>query len=61
MRLVLQRLQSVGLRIKREKCKIGVEKLEVLRFVISGNGVRPSIKKTEAIKNTPEPKCKTVL
>ena len=46
---VLQRLQSAGLRLKREKCSFCLPEVDYLGHTISAEGLRPSPSKVRAI------------
>ena len=52
---VLQRLQSSGLTLKKDKCKFMVTAVEYLGHIIDANGLHPSEKKVKAIKEAPTP------
>ena len=52
---VLDRLQSAGLTLKREKCAFALESVEYLGHIIDRNGLRPSPNKLKAINEVPEP------
>ena len=52
---VLERLQTNGLRVKREKCEFLKESIEYLGHVVDKQGVHTSPKKLEAIKKMPAP------
>ena len=56
LRILFQRLQEYGLRVKASKCLFGVPKLEFLSYEISQEGIRPSSKKVLAINDFPAPK-----
>ena len=53
---VLNCLQSAGLRLKWDKCQIGLKEVQYLGFRIDGEGIHPSESKVEAIVKAPEPK-----
>ena len=46
---VLSRLQQVGAKLKKEKCKFMMSSVEYLGFHISGEGIRPTQEKRQAI------------
>ena len=56
LRRVLGRLQDSGLRLRWEKCQIGLKKVEYLGYCIDRDGIHPSQAKVEAIMKAPEPK-----
>ena len=57
LREVLKILQDHNVQINKKKSAIKVKSLEYLGYVISGEGVRPSPKKVDAIQNAPAPTC----
>ncbi|XP_060542061.1 uncharacterized protein K02A2.6-like [Pantherophis guttatus] len=61
LRLVLQRFKAKGLRVRRDKCIIGVQEVEFLGFLIDSTGIHPTKSKVEAIHEAPSPKNKTEL
>ena len=61
LRMVLSRFKEAGLHLKREKCELGVSKIDFLGFVISEKGIQPSSTKFTAIQNYPEPRSKKEL
>jgi len=52
---VLMRLASVGLSVKRSKCKFLVPSIEFLGHLIDGMGIHPLPDKTQAIQQAPTP------
>lgn len=58
---VLERLQSCGVHLKREKCKFAVPEIELLGFRVNSKGIQPSPDKVKAIHDAPSPKNKTEL
>ena len=58
---VLQRLEEVGLKLNKGKSEFRQKEIEFLGHHISGEGIRPSDEKVEAIRNMPEPKNITEL
>ena len=52
---VLEILRLNKLFAKRSKCYVGVEQVEYLGHIISGQGVSTDPKKIEPVKNWPEP------
>ncbi|XP_060539009.1 uncharacterized protein K02A2.6-like, partial [Pantherophis guttatus] len=61
LRLVLQRFKAKGLRVRRDKCTIGVQEVEFLGYLIDSTGIHPTKSKVEAIHEAPSPKNKTEL
>lgn len=59
--LVLQRIQSVGLKINAPKSFFGRQELEYLGFWITREGIRPVTKKVEAFKLIQPPKTRKQL
>ena len=55
LRVVLQRFQDDGLRLKKEKCVFRTKSLEFLGFHISPEGIQPTQGKIEAIMKTSAP------
>lgn len=58
---VLTRLAQAGLRLKRCKCRFAVERVEYLGHTIDAAGIHPTDEKLKAIKEMPEPTCRTTL
>ena len=56
LKQVLERLQKVGLRLKREKCSFGRPSCTYLGHRIDGEGIHPTEEKVSAIINAPEPR-----
>ena len=52
---VLSRLQQVGAKLKKEKCRFMMSSVEYLGFHISGEGIRPTHEKRQAILSAPAP------
>ncbi|KAL3179605.1 hypothetical protein MRX96_037985 [Rhipicephalus microplus] len=61
LREVLRRFQDAGLKVKREKCQLGVAQVEFLGFRIDAEGIHPTPEKTQAILGAPRPSNKTEL
>ena len=55
LRLVLTRLEKAGLKLKFEKCTIGVPEVTYLGFRIDAHGLHPTENKLQAIKDAPRP------
>ena len=53
---VLQRLESAGMRLKKEKCKFMLPSVSYLGHVISSEGLRTDEAKVRAIVEAPEPR-----
>ena len=56
MRLVLSKLQEVGLKLSKSKCTWFTEQVEYLGYRIDANGIHPTDDKLKAIKDAPAPK-----
>ncbi|XP_060126555.1 uncharacterized protein K02A2.6-like [Zootoca vivipara] len=61
LREVLRRFQDAGLKVKKEKCQLGVPKVEFLGFLINADGIHPTPAKVKAIHSAPPPRCKQEL
>ena len=61
VREVLQRFMEAGLTLKMSKCKFFASQLEFLGHVVSGEGIRPSPKKVQAIQEVKPPSNITEL
>ena len=61
LRLVLLSLQSAGLKLRLEKCSIGVSSVTYLGYLIDGEGIHPTEEKVKAITEAPEPTNTTQL
>ena len=55
VRLVLDRLSSVGLAVNVEKCKFGASSVNFLGHSVSSEGISPLVKKIGAISEMPQP------
>lgn len=53
---VLQWLENIGLRLKRQKCTLLQDKVNYLGHIIDRNGLRPVTDKVAAVKDVPPPK-----
>ena len=58
---VLHRLESAGLRLKREKCSFYLPEIDYLGHTISAKGLRPSLAKVRAITEVSQPTNVTQL
>ncbi|XP_039213747.1 uncharacterized protein K02A2.6-like, partial [Crotalus tigris] len=56
LRAVLLRFRKSGLKLKKDKCKIGVPSTEFLGFKIDAAGIHPAESKLTAILEAPRPK-----
>ncbi|XP_058023862.1 uncharacterized protein K02A2.6-like, partial [Ahaetulla prasina] len=61
LRKVLGIFRSAGLKVKVNKCQIGVESVEFLGYRIDKEGIHPTESKVKAIRKAPAPKNKTEL
>nr|XP_028577596.1 LOW QUALITY PROTEIN: uncharacterized protein K02A2.6-like [Podarcis muralis] len=61
LRTVLHRFQTAGLKVKREKCLLGVPQVDFLGFMVDAEGIHPTGDKVRAICDAPAPKSKTEL
>lgn len=61
LRAILTHLHQARLRLKREKCTIGVPQVEFLEFLIDAHGIHPTSSKVVAIKHATTPSCKSEL
>ena len=55
MRQVFQRFTDRGLTLNRDKCIFGLQQIEILGHVISAEGIKPDLRKVEAICKAPRP------
>jgi hypothetical protein len=46
---VFQRLREAGLTLKRSKCVFGAKEVELLGYIVSGQGIKPNPDKVKAI------------
>ncbi|XP_043202462.1 uncharacterized protein K02A2.6-like [Amphibalanus amphitrite] len=53
---VLARLEQHGVKLKREKCRLGLDEVQYLGWCISANGLRPVKDKVQAVLDMPDPK-----
>lgn len=56
VRLVSERLNEAGLRVKEKKCQFFQEEIKYLGFWINAQGIFPSKKNIESVKQAPAPK-----
>ncbi|XP_058024044.1 uncharacterized protein K02A2.6-like, partial [Ahaetulla prasina] len=61
LRKVLGIFRSAGLKVKLNKCQIGVGSVEFLGYRIDREGIHPTESKVRAIRKAPAPKNKTEL
>ncbi|XP_029143121.1 uncharacterized protein K02A2.6-like, partial [Protobothrops mucrosquamatus] len=61
LRAVLLHFRRAGLKLKQDKCKIGVHSTDFLGFRIDAQGIHPSDAKLKAIQQAPSPKSKGEL
>ncbi|KII66927.1 Retrovirus-related Pol polyprotein [Thelohanellus kitauei] len=52
---VFRKISNAGLKIKESKCKFGVDELNYLGFLVSGQGIKPDPKKLDPILNWKKP------
>ena len=55
LRVVFKRLNDVHLRLRADKCSLGVDTVHFLGFVVDRRGLRLGSERTEAIANLPTP------
>ncbi|KYO40426.1 hypothetical protein Y1Q_0013241 [Alligator mississippiensis] len=60
-RKVLQRFDKAGIRVKREKCQLGVSSINLLGYQIDVSGIRSVKDKVKAIHDAPIPTCRQDL
>ena len=58
---VLTRLQTSGLALNKKMCEFNNSSLTFLGYVIDGVGVKPDSNKVKAIRDLPDPTCKSDL
>ena len=58
---VLQKLQSHGVILNRQKCEFSKRRLTFLGHIIDGNGISPDPQKTNAVLKMEKPKTTTEL
>ena len=61
LKKVLHRLQSAGLRLRREKCKFFAPEVVYLGHRINAAGLHPTLEKVQAVKDAPVPRNVTEL
>ena len=54
-------VKEVGLKLQKEKCKVGIAQLTYLDDTISADGLKPDQRKVEAIQNMKRPASKMDL
>jgi len=57
LRIVLDRLRDVGLKVKPSKCALFQRRINFLGHLIFEHGVEPQPEKIQAIRDWPRPKC----
>jgi len=57
MRTVLDRLRSVGLKVKPSKCVLFKTEIQYLGHLVSAAGIHPMQDKVEALRDFPIPQC----
>ncbi|XP_015263543.1 PREDICTED: uncharacterized protein K02A2.6-like [Gekko japonicus] len=58
LRTVLGRFQDAGLKVKLDKCRLGVPSVDFLGFTVDREGLHPTREKVKAIVEAPPPKSK---
>ena len=58
IRDVFTLLRKANLKLKRQKCKFGLNKIRYLGFIINKDGISPCNDKIAALKSYPQPKTK---
>ena len=53
--VVLERLESAGIRLKRQKCSFMIPEVEYLGHSVSEKGIQPTSEKVRAIREGPQP------
>ena len=61
LREVLTRLEKAGIHLKTDKCEFDKAQVEYLGHIVSEQGLKPTERKVEAIKQAPEPTNVTEL
>ena len=56
LRLVFDRLLGAGLKLKPEKCKFCRQAVEYLGYLVTPQGLKPTEKHVESVKNYPAPR-----
>lgn len=56
LKIVFQRLKNFSLRINVDKCVLGVNKIELLGYLVDSQGIKPTQDKLKAIADFPEPR-----
>ena len=59
--MVFERLLEADLKIKRKKCYFALDKVDLLGYTISGNGIEPQAAKTDAISKLRQPQSVSEL
>ena len=57
----LERMSSMGIKLKREKCVFMKLSVEYFAFVVDHDGIHPSPRKVQAIQEVPVPENPTDL
>ena len=55
---ILERLATVGLKIKLNKCSFLQSQLKYLGHIVTSEGIKPNLEKIDTIQNYPVPKTK---
>ena len=55
LRMVFERFQEAGLKLRKEKCKLFTNKISYLGYILDSNGVHPNPDKVKAISEAPVP------
>ena len=58
---IFQLLETADLKLKPSKCFFGIDHVNYLGHVVSGEGIRPDPAKITAIENFPRPSTRTEL
>ena len=57
LKWVFNRLRAHNLQVKRAKCKFGVQEIEYLGHLVTGDGVKPDPAKIASVATWPTPTC----
>eukprot|EP00914_Ancora_sagittata_P015152 GHVO01029710.1.p1 GENE.GHVO01029710.1~~GHVO01029710.1.p1 ORF type:complete len:1206 (-),score=132.44 GHVO01029710.1:398-4015(-) len=61
LKALLERCQTTGIRLNKEKCRIKVQEVEFMGHIVTKDGLKMDPKKAKAIIEMPAPTCKKDL
>ena len=61
LQAVLQRAEDFGITLNREKCEFGVDEIEFYGYRFTKDGLKPTVEKVRAVKDSKRPETKEAV